>query len=73
MSLLEHYREEADGIWGIYPHNRHLSPKVRMLLDFLDEVIGHEWEGAALTELYRREEKAVNFGNGGPSGGNPWR
>lgn len=37
MSLLEHYQEADDGIWAIYPHNRHLSPKVRMLLDFLDE------------------------------------
>lgn len=40
VPLLEHYREEDDGIWGIYPHNRHLSPKVRLLLDFLDELIG---------------------------------
>ncbi|WP_078083325.1 LysR substrate-binding domain-containing protein [Microbulbifer mangrovi] len=39
VSLLEHYRERDDGIWGIYPHNRHLSPKVSMLLDFLDEFI----------------------------------
>ena len=37
MNLLEHYQEADDGIWAIYPHNRHLSPKVRMLLDFLDE------------------------------------
>ncbi|QKX17069.1 LysR substrate-binding domain-containing protein [Microbulbifer sp. YPW1] len=40
VSLLEHYREQDDGIWGIYPHNRHLSPKVSMLLDFLGEYIG---------------------------------
>lgn len=39
VSLLEHYREADDGIWGIYPHNRHLSPKVRMLLDYLGEHI----------------------------------
>ncbi|WP_226661424.1 LysR substrate-binding domain-containing protein [Microbulbifer aggregans] len=37
--LLEHYREQDDGIWGIYPQNRHLSPKVSMLLDFLSGFI----------------------------------
>ncbi|KAA1174107.1 LysR family transcriptional regulator [Marinobacter salinexigens] len=37
IPLLTHYREDDDGIWAIYPHNRHLSPKVRMLLDFFTE------------------------------------
>lgn len=37
ISLLDHLREPDDGIWAIYPHNRHLSPKVRMLLDYLGE------------------------------------
>lgn len=37
VSLLEHYQGADDGIWGIYPHNRHMSPKVRMLLDYLSE------------------------------------
>lgn len=40
VSLLEHYREEDDGIWGVYPHNRHLSPKVSMLLDYFGEFLG---------------------------------
>ncbi|MFV8782662.1 LysR substrate-binding domain-containing protein [Microbulbifer sp. SA54] len=39
VSLLEHYREQDDGIWGIYPQNRHLSAKVSMLLDFLSGFI----------------------------------
>ncbi len=39
ISLLEHYQEPDDGIWAIYPHNRHLSPKVRMLLDYLSEAL----------------------------------
>lgn len=39
VSLLAHYREQDDGIWGVYPHNRHLSPKVSMLLDFLAQFI----------------------------------
>ncbi|OKL43301.1 LysR substrate-binding domain-containing protein [Pseudovibrio exalbescens] len=35
VSLLEPYQEREDGIWGVYPHNRHLSPKVSFFLDHL--------------------------------------
>ncbi len=42
ISLLAQYREPDDGIWALYPHNRHLSPKVRMLLEFLAETLGKE-------------------------------
>ena len=35
--LLEEYRAPDQGVWALYPHNRHLSPKVRMLLDYLGE------------------------------------
>ncbi|MBO1518724.1 LysR substrate-binding domain-containing protein [Oceanisphaera pacifica] len=37
VPLLAQYQEPDEGIWALYPHNRHLSPKVRMLLDFLSE------------------------------------
>lgn len=37
VPLLENNRQAVEGIWALYPHNRHLSPKVRMLLDFLSE------------------------------------
>ncbi|ANG62878.1 LysR family transcriptional regulator [Marinobacterium aestuarii] len=40
LPLLQHYQEADEGIWAIYPHNRHLSPKVRMLLDFIGEALG---------------------------------
>ncbi|MFL1466683.1 LysR substrate-binding domain-containing protein [Marinobacter sp. DUT-3] len=40
IPLLTHYREDDDGIWAVYPHNRHLSPKVRMLLDYFAESLG---------------------------------
>ncbi|MGF1728340.1 LysR substrate-binding domain-containing protein [Photobacterium kasasachensis] len=36
-ALLTQFTERDDGIWALYPHNRHLSPKVRMLVDYLDE------------------------------------
>ncbi|WP_201584578.1 LysR family transcriptional regulator [Psychrobacter jeotgali] len=35
VSLLDKYREPEEDIWAIYPHNRHLSSKIRHLLDHL--------------------------------------
>ena len=35
VSLLDNYREPEESIWAVYPHNRHLSPKIRLLVDFL--------------------------------------
>lgn len=39
ISLLDAYREPEEGIWAVHPHNRHQSPKVRMLVDYLMENI----------------------------------
>jgi len=39
LPLLEQNRQPDEGIWALYPHNRHLSPKVRMLLDYLSEAL----------------------------------
>lgn len=33
--ILEGYRMPDDGIWAVYPQNRHLSAKVRHLVEFL--------------------------------------
>jgi len=35
ISLLDNYREPEEGIWALYPHNRQLSTKIRMLVDYL--------------------------------------
>lgn len=35
--LLDEYRAPDEGVWAIYPHNKHLLPKVRMLIDYLDQ------------------------------------
>lgn len=35
ISVLDNYQEPKEGIWALYPNNRHLSPKVRMLVDYL--------------------------------------
>ncbi|NRD75645.1 LysR family transcriptional regulator [Shewanella sp. VB17] len=39
VPLLENNSQPDAGIWALYPHNRHLSPKVRMLLDYLSEAL----------------------------------
>ncbi|MCC4833979.1 LysR family transcriptional regulator [Shewanella sp. 10N.7] len=33
--LLAPFQQEKEGIWALYPQNRHLSPKVRLLVDKL--------------------------------------
>ena len=35
VSLLDNFREPEEGIWAVYTHNSHLSPKIRLLLDYL--------------------------------------
>ncbi|MFT4764602.1 MAG: DNA-binding transcriptional LysR family regulator [Oleispira sp.] len=35
MSLLDKYREPEEGVWAVYPQNRHLSPKIRLFVDYL--------------------------------------
>ncbi|MCJ8318281.1 MAG: LysR family transcriptional regulator [Colwellia sp.] len=35
VSLLDNLREPDGGIWAVYPQNRHLSPKVRLLVEYL--------------------------------------
>ncbi|MCV2884849.1 LysR substrate-binding domain-containing protein [Aestuariibacter sp. AA17] len=36
IEVLSQYRDAPEGIWAIYPHNRHLTPKIRLLIDFLE-------------------------------------
>jgi len=35
IEVLAAYRQPDDGIWALYPQNRHLSAKVRQLVDYL--------------------------------------
>lgn len=37
IPVLEGERACNEGVWALYPQNRHLSPKVRTLIDFLDQ------------------------------------
>ncbi|ANU38818.1 LysR family transcriptional regulator [Vibrio scophthalmi] len=37
VEVLKEYRDEREGIWALFPQNRNLSPKVRLLIDFLAE------------------------------------
>ncbi|TYK66537.1 LysR family transcriptional regulator [Colwellia echini] len=35
ITVLDHYREPDEGIWAVYPNNRQLSTKIRLLVDYL--------------------------------------
>ncbi len=35
IEVLSQYREQKEGIWALYPQNRNLSAKVRLLIEFL--------------------------------------
>lgn len=37
VEVLPSYRDDREGVWALYPQNRHLSPKVRLLVDYLAE------------------------------------
>lgn len=40
LEFFPEFRAPAEGIWALYPQNRHLSPKVRLLVDYLAEQLG---------------------------------
>ncbi|CAH0992037.1 HTH-type transcriptional regulator DmlR [Sinobacterium norvegicum] len=35
IKVLSGYRREDEGIWAVYPQNRHLSTRLRLVIDFL--------------------------------------
>jgi DNA-binding transcriptional LysR family regulator len=37
LTVLDTYREPEEGIWALYPFNRQLSPKIKILVDYLAE------------------------------------
>ncbi len=37
VSVLDDFREPEEGIWAVYPQNRHLSIKIQMLLQYLQQ------------------------------------
>lgn len=37
VEVLSDYRDDREGVWALYPNNRNLSPKVRLVIDFLSE------------------------------------
>lgn len=39
VTLLDQYSVPDEGIWAVYPHNRQLSPKIRLLVDYLAEYL----------------------------------
>ena len=41
VPILQEFDPTDTGVWAVYPHNRHLSAKVRLFVNFLAE----EFEG----------------------------
>lgn len=39
ISFLDNFRVADEGVWAVYPQNRHLSPKIRLLVDFLAKAL----------------------------------
>ena len=37
IPVLEQYRDPEEGIWILYPQNRYLAPRIRLLIDYLVE------------------------------------
>jgi DNA-binding transcriptional LysR family regulator len=48
IPVLERFRCSDEGIWALYPHNRHLSSKVRLLLDHIAGALSEQEGSAAL-------------------------
>ncbi|MDX1299999.1 MAG: LysR family transcriptional regulator [Pseudomonas sp.] len=44
VSLLDNQQPPDTAVWAIYPQQRHLSPKVRQLVDFLKQGLGQRRE-----------------------------
>ncbi|ROS01829.1 LysR family transcriptional regulator [Sinobacterium caligoides] len=42
MRVLEQHRPHSEGIWAVYPQNRHLSTKLRVVIDFLAAELGEQ-------------------------------
>ncbi|WP_417812751.1 LysR family transcriptional regulator [Thalassospira alkalitolerans] len=40
IPVLTRYQPSDEGIWALYPTNRHLSPKIRMLIEHLGRYLG---------------------------------
>ena len=50
LPVLCEYAEPEQGIWVVYPHNKQLSPKIRLLIDHLSEGITAQETGVLLLQ-----------------------
>jgi DNA-binding transcriptional LysR family regulator len=39
VEVLGGYKDQREGVWALYSHHRHLSPKVRLLVDYLTQTL----------------------------------
>ncbi|MEG6699072.1 LysR family transcriptional regulator, partial [Pseudomonas aeruginosa] len=47
FSLLEGHQPPKTAVWALYPQQRHLTPKVRQLVDYLKEGLAQSHPGLA--------------------------
>lgn len=38
LEILADYRPQAEGVWALYPKNRHLTTKVQLVIDYLQQL-----------------------------------
>lgn len=50
LPILEHFNPTDTAVWAVYPHNRHLSAKVRMFVNYLAEVLPHSTRDIPVSE-----------------------
>lgn len=41
VELLTDYRPQAEGIWALYPKNRHLTAKVQLVIDYIQQQLSN--------------------------------
>ena len=37
IEVLADHRDEKEAVWALFPSNRHMAPKVRVLVDYLGQ------------------------------------
>ncbi|CAM3029678.1 LysR substrate-binding domain-containing protein [Vibrio rarus] len=55
VEILKEYRSDKEPIWALYPQNRHLSPKVKMAIEFLSEHLAQGTFSAKTTHRHNYE------------------
>ncbi|GAD78389.1 LysR substrate-binding domain-containing protein [Vibrio ezurae] len=63
VELLTDYRAEKENIWALYPQNRHLSPKIKLVIEFLSAQLaqGAFYASASAVNEYATTNSSTTF------------